>query len=245
MLWTRFSSRRPASNGNLTSTAALQKTVSSFVNGYSFETQSSHGICTTNCWRTTVLQGCGTKLRRGCCGNNNANGCCRPKFKLGSYAVVLQKTLSGNSPQIHGSTTNTVLQVSHIVHTSFDLLEIAEALPHVLHAVGPAMGYIAMPLTVVSGLMELGEANEAGDRDAERNAYRSGFACQLVYGYIRNALPSNTVIGQRQLFGEKVARRLLDSLKADVRAKFLAVYRGPEQYPGQNLDRALHDVGAH
>jgi hypothetical protein len=82
-------------------------------------------------------------------------------------AGKLRRSLAENverklPPEIHGSTTNTILQVSHIVHTSFELLEIADALPHVLHAVGPAMGYIAMPLTVVGPIDGTGRSRRSG-----------------------------------------------------------------------------------
>ena len=141
------------------------------------------------------------------------------------------------------------IQQLHIGHEAFEGLEIfADLLPHAAHhiveAIGPYAGAVAMPLAVLAGLLEVGEAHEAGNRDAERNAYRYGFACALVYDHIHNQLPSRSVLGEKQLLGQQAANRMLYGLKPGVRDKFLQLYRGPEQYPRQNIDRALHDVGA-
>ena len=154
----------------------------------------------------------------------------------------------GLPPEAHASRANNVAQGLHNIHMGYELLELVDLLPHAIHALGPYahafIGGLAMPLAAVAGLMEMAEANEAGSREAERNAYRVGFASHLVYGYIRNPLSTNTVLGYRQVLGQKAAIRFLGSLPANVRGRFQAAYRGVEAYPGQNMDRALHDVGA-
>ena len=151
----------------------------------------------------------------------------------------------GLPEQLHASTIFSVFQVSHVAVNFVELIELAGLVPHALHAAAESVGFAAMPLAVVAGLMEVGEAREAGDREAERNAFRLGFASQLVYGRVINALPSESILGRRQVFGQKAASRLLDSMRPDVRASFLDVYRGQQKSAGENLDRALHDVGAH
>jgi hypothetical protein len=159
---------------------------------------------------------------------------------------------SGLPEKVDGSLLNTILQAAHTIHFCYDLIEALEImdklLPHSLHllefpltVVGAVLG---MPLAVVAGLSEIAEENEAGDRDAERNAFRYGFASELVYGRIRNSLPSNWILGRKQLLGQRAAQVLLQSLKPNVREKFLAAYQGPERHAGENIAKALHDVGA-
>src|SRR5262249_30076075 len=94
-------------------------------------------------------------------------------------------------------------------------------LAHGLEAVGPWIAVVAGPLSIIANLMEIAEAHEAGDREAERHAFIHGFASHLVYGYIINRLGVDSQLGQKQVLGEKAAMRFLATLPGDVRAKFL------------------------
>ena len=147
------------------------------------------------------------------------------------------------------SALNTIAQVSHIIHMNSELLEMTEflgenveILPEIVEGL-PLSAAVGMPLAVVAGLMEIAEAHELGDREAERNAFRHGFACRLVYGQLRNALPANTDLGEKQRLGDRAAQKLLDSLGPKLIGHFLAPYRGRQSYVGENLNRALHDLG--
>ena len=119
--------------------------------------------------------------------------------------------------------------------------------PHIvaegLEAVGPFASIVGAPLSVIANLMEIAEAHEVGDREAERNAFIHGFASHLVYGHIFNPLPSNTILGHKQILGELAAKRFLAEMPGNVRAKFLTRYRGPQRYVGENMNKALRDLG--
>jgi len=83
---------------------------------------------------------------------------------------------------------------------------------------------VGAPLSVIANLMEIAEAHEVGDREAERNAFIHGFASHLVYGHIFNPLPSNTILGHKQILGELAAKRFLAEMPGNVRAKFLTTF---------------------
>jgi hypothetical protein len=136
----------------------------------------------------------------------------------------------------------------HTVTEGIDIVELAtkgvEWAEPVMEFLGPLSVGAGLPLTLAAGLAEIAESRAAGDTDAERNAFRHGFASQLVYGRIINPLPSNSVLGHQQLRGQKAATDFLQMLKPDVKQAFLTVYRGEESYVSQNMDKALHDMGA-
>jgi hypothetical protein len=154
----------------------------------------------------------------------------------------------GLPEEVSGELLVKVLNGAHLTIEAVHWLHIFEDVwPHVvgegLEAVAPMAMILGYPLAVLAGLLEIGEAHEAGDREAERHAFMHGFASHLVHGYIINRLGVNSVLGQKQILGEKAAMRFLRELPADVRAKFLRRYRGRQRYGGENMNKALSDLG--
>jgi hypothetical protein len=154
----------------------------------------------------------------------------------------------GLPEEVSGELLGKVLKGAHLAVEVVHYLEIFEHIwPHFLHhgleVVGPWAGIIGPPLAVIAGLMEIAEAHEAGDHEAERNAFIHGFASHLVYGDITNRLGVDSPLGQKQILGEKAAMCFLAALPADVRAKFLTRYRRPQRHVGENMNKALSDLG--
>src|ERR1700722_11622458 len=87
---------------------------------------------------------------------------------------------------------------AHSVNEGIHLVELAtqgvELVEPVMGILGPLAAGAGLPLTLAAGLAEIAESRAAGDTDAERNAFRHGFACQLVYGRIINSLSSSSVL---------------------------------------------------
>lgn len=154
----------------------------------------------------------------------------------------------GLPEKVEGELLGKILNGAHLTVEVVHMSEIfADVWPHLvaegLEVVGPIASVVGQPLSVIAGLMEIGEAHEVGDREAERNAFIHGFASHLVHGHIINALGSNSTLGCKQILGERAAMRFLAELPGDVRAKFLTRYRGPQRYVGENMNKALRDLG--
>jgi hypothetical protein len=154
----------------------------------------------------------------------------------------------GLPEEVSGELLGTIVKVAHVTVEVVHMSEIFESVwPHAvataLEAVGPYVSVIGPPLSVIAVLGEIAEAHEVGDREAERHAFIHGFASYLVHGSIINRLGVNSLLGQKQILGEKAAMRFLAALPADLRAKFLTRYRGRQRYVGENMNKALTDLG--
>jgi hypothetical protein len=154
----------------------------------------------------------------------------------------------GLPEEVSGELLIKVLKGAHFTSEVVHLSEIFEDVwPHFvargLETAGPWATIVGGPLSIINNLMEIAEAHEVGDREAERNAFFHGFASHLVYGSIINRLGANSLLGHKQILGEKAAMRFLATLPADVRAKFLKRYWGQERYNNENMNKALSDLG--
>jgi hypothetical protein len=124
-----------------------------------------------------------------------------------------------------------IINGAHTTTEVIHLLEFFEdVFPHVaaevLKKVGPVAGILGAVVTPIANLREIAEAHEIGDRQAEINAFIWGFASQLVFDKIVNQLPSNAVLGQKQILENLAGRRLLAALAPDAREKFLKTIPG-------------------
>jgi hypothetical protein len=154
----------------------------------------------------------------------------------------------GSQEELSGPLLAKIIKGAHSTTEVIHLVEIFEDLwPHVaveaLEKTGIVTGVIGAVLSPIATMMEIVEAHEVGDREAEINAFIWGFASQLVHGRVFNPLPSNSHLGRKQILGDRAARRYLMELPADARVKFLKRYRGPQRYAGENIDKALSDMG--
>jgi len=113
-----------------------------------------------------------------------------------------------------------ILGPEHAATETVDLIDIAfqgvKALEPVMEVLGPLAVGAALPLTLAAGLADIAEKRTAGD----------------------------TVLGYQQLRGQNLAKGLLRRLNPRLRDAFLSIYRGQDRYAGQNMDKALHDLGA-
>jgi hypothetical protein len=154
----------------------------------------------------------------------------------------------GLPPELPHSLAVSVASKAHLAVEMIHLSEVfVDLFPHVVHGAlaGSAvpLAIVGPPLAVIAGLLEIGEAHETGNREAERRAFVHGFASHLAYGRVRNPLGVDNVLGQKQLLGEKAAKHYLAALSADARPKFLARYRGPQLWAGEGMQKALDDLG--
>jgi hypothetical protein len=154
----------------------------------------------------------------------------------------------GLPEEVRGELLASVAKGAHLTTELVHMSEIFEDIcPHVvargLETAGELATIFGAPLSIINTLMEIAEAHEVGDREAERDAFIHGFASHLVYGSIINRLGVNSLLGQKQILGERAAMRFLAALPADVRAKFLTRYRGQQRYVSENMNKALSDLG--
>jgi hypothetical protein len=143
-----------------------------------------------------------------------------------------------------------IVEVGHLATEAFDVIELADLWPLVLgaHAAHAATlyvtGILAPFMNLLGGLYAIGHANEAGQRGAERNAFKWGFASTIARMAAgkdwQPSLPTNTAWGHQQLRGRNAAVRLLKEMGKDVGLKFLQRYTG-----GGGKAKVLEDMGGY
>jgi len=148
-----------------------------------------------------------------------------------------QEAKEGGLPEPHEDPLwGKIVEVAHLATEAFDVAELSGLWVVVLghHAAEAATlyvtGILAPFLNLLGGLYSIGHANEAGQRGAERNAFKWGFAATIAEAAEgkdwRPTLPRETHWGHQQFRGRNAALRLLKRMGQDVGRKFLERYTG-------------------
>lgn len=127
------------------------------------------------------------------------------------------------------------LEVTHLAIEAFHYGELADLWPAVVGAeaaeVAGVVSLIIGPfVAILGGLYAIGHANEAGQRAAERNAFKWGFAdtiAAMAEGKDWHpSLSQITTWGHQQARGRNGAIQMVKGMGRDVGLKFLRRYEG-------------------
>jgi hypothetical protein len=147
------------------------------------------------------------------------------------------------------------IEVVHAAASTFETAEPTELWVWLLgeHAAASASlgisGLVGPVFNLLGGLLAIGHANEAGQRGAERNSFKWGFAATIAaMANGRNDyetdwrpdLPLNTAWGRQQMRGRNAAIRMIKEMGRDVAMNFLQRYQGRE-----GRARMLQDLGGY
>ena len=148
----------------------------------------------------------------------------------------------------HGSLAGKIIETGHLAVEAFEISELAGVWEvmlgaHMAHTLTGVVGiYVAPLVNLAGGLYAIGHANEAGQRGAERNAFKWGFGETLAAMSDgrdwRPTLSRDTPWGEQQARGRAAAIRLLREMGKDVGLKFLQKYKGIA-----GKANALNDLG--
>jgi hypothetical protein len=167
------------------------------------------------------------------------------------YAGTLAASTPGLPGTMEESMTGTCFEVAHLVTLAFEGTELGgiwEVMVGLEAAEGLTLvmsGFLAPLANLLAGLYAIGEANEAGQRGAERNAFKWGFSATIAAmangGSDWNpTLPQNTIWGHQQTRGRNNAIRMVKKMGSEFGLEFLKRYEGPD-----GKKKILSDLGGY
>jgi hypothetical protein len=179
------------------------------------------------------------------------------EYRIRALAQDFQKKLSGSLerrglPAVHGEPlTGKLIEGSHLAIEAFDMVELTDLWPlvlgeHLAHGATLYLSGVVGPfVNLIGGLYAIGHANEAGQRGAERNAFKWGFA-ESVASMAEGTdwaptLSVNTPWGRQQARGRNAAIRMVREMGQDVGKEFLQRYKGPNGKATILLDLGGYD----
>jgi hypothetical protein len=156
-----------------------------------------------------------------------------------NYRKGLSESLESRGMlEAHGGTLEgKLIEGSHLAVEAFDIAELADVWPlvlgeHLAHGATLYLSGVIGPfVTLIGGLYAIGHAHQAGERGAERNAFKWGFAetiASMAEGRDWDpTLPQSTPWGLQQARGRNAAIRMVKLMGRDVGTEFLRRYEGP------------------